>query len=100
MELIVSGGIGCGIVMTVGGFFIGFISFLIYLGVMLIVLVMQRLWLISVPLLFVPCYCVVAVHSLPLLYRISVFNILQPVYPFTCLWTVALHGNNKMSGLL
>lgn len=35
--LIVSGGVGCGIVMSFGGSFLGLIVFLIYLGGMLVV---------------------------------------------------------------
>ena len=37
LGLIVSGGVGCGIVLNFGGSFLGFMVFLIYLGGMLVV---------------------------------------------------------------
>lgn len=37
LGLIVSGGVGCGIVLNFGGFFLGLIVFLIYLGGMMVV---------------------------------------------------------------
>lgn len=45
LGLIVSGGVGCGIVLNFGGSFLGLMVFLIYLGGMMVVLVIQRLWL-------------------------------------------------------
>ena len=37
LGLIVSGGVGCGIVLNFGGFFLGLIVFLIYLGGIMVV---------------------------------------------------------------
>ena len=37
LGLIISGGVGCGIVMSFGGSFIGLVVFLVYLGGMLVV---------------------------------------------------------------
>ena len=37
LDLIVSGGVGCGIVLNFGGFFLGLIVFLIYLGGIMVV---------------------------------------------------------------
>lgn len=52
LGLIVSGGVGCGIVLNFGGSFLGLMVFLIYLGVCWWFLVILLLWLLRCILRF------------------------------------------------